>query len=295
MIKAGLVTVLFNADDVLDDFFKSLSIQSFKNYVLYIIDNSPSAATDKLIAHLSRRYQISNYIHIKNPENYGVAKGNNQGIELALRDGADYVILLNNDIAFVQPLLLEQLISTAVKKGEDIIIPKIYYYGTRKLWMAGGAFIHYKGTSATIGDKEEDNGQYNADRYVDYAPTCFMLCSKKVFDVAGLMDERYFVYYDDNDFVFRAKKRGFSIYYLHALEVFHKVSISTGGAESLFSIYYLNRNRILFIRKHYKFPLKQIALMHMMLTKGIRHFSYDKARKKQLIKAVKDGFSISVN
>jgi len=291
----GLVTVLFNANDVLEDFFKSISIQSLKSYILYLIDNSPSPETDQLIDELSKRYPLTSCVHIKNPENYGVAKANNQGIELALQTGADFVLLLNNDISICQPILLEQMMDKAVKSNEHIIVPKILYYGTRKIWMAGGVFIHYKGTSETTGDKEEDSGQYNTPGYVDYAPTCFMLCSKKLFDVIGFMDERYFVYYDDNDFIFRARKEGFKIFYMPTVELFHKVSVSTGGAESLFSIYYLNRNRIYFIRKHYKFPLKQIALMYMMLTKGIRYILYNTERKQQLLKAIKNGLKMEVS
>ena len=292
MTKLGLVTVLFNANEVLEDFVKSISIQSFKNYVLYFIDNTPSEETDQLIAQLNGRYPLSAYKHIKNPQNYGVAKANNQGIEIALQAGADYVLLLNNDIAISQPFLLQQMVNKATESREDIIVPKILYYGTRKIWLAGGNFLHYKGTSQTIGDKEIDCGQYDNAGYTDYAPTCFMLCSKKVFADTGLMDERYFVYYDDNDFIFRAKNKGFKIFYMPSIEVFHKVSFSTGGAESLFSIYYLNRNRIYFIRKHFTFPLKHIALMHMMITKGIRYLFYSAERKHQLLKAVKNGFEM---
>lgn len=294
MAKLGLVTVLFNANGVLEDFFKSISIQSFKNYVLYFIDNTPSEETDQLIAQLSRLYPLPAYEHIKNPENYGVAKANNQGIQLALQAGADYVLLLNNDIAISQPFLLQQMTDKAIESNEDIIVPKILYYGTRKIWLGGGVFIHYKGTSRTIGDKETDIGQYDTPEYTDYAPTCFMLCSKKLFAATGLMDERYFVYYDDNDFIFRAKNKGFKIFYMPSIEVFHKVSISTGGAESLFSIYYLNRNRIYFIRKHFKFPLKQIALVHMMITKTIRYMLYSAERKQELLKGVRNGFKMSI-
>ncbi len=116
MAKVGLVTVLYKSDNVLDDFFKSLSIQSFSNYHLYLIDNSPSHQTDNLIAQLIKKYPIKGYTHIKNIENYGVAKGNNQGIELSLQNNADFVILLNNDIDFTQSFLLDEMVNCAVKK-----------------------------------------------------------------------------------------------------------------------------------------------------------------------------------
>ncbi len=295
MAKVGLVTVLYKSDDVLHDFFKSLSIQTFGDYHLYLIDNSPSAETDSLIAVLLKKYPVSAYTHIKNPQNFGVAKGNNQGIELSLQNNADFVLLLNNDIDFVQQLLLEEMLNCAEKRNEDIVIPKILYHGTRKIWMAGGKFIHYKGTSATYGDMQEDAEAYNKPGYVDYAPTCFMLISRNVFNTIGLMDEKYFVYYDDNDFVIRAINNGFKIYFLPQIEVFHKVSFSTGGSESLFSIYYLNRNRVYFIRKNYTFPIKQIALSHALLTKAIRYFIfYGKDKKRELLKAFKDGFAMDL-
>ncbi|HZY39327.1 MAG TPA: glycosyltransferase family 2 protein [Mucilaginibacter sp.] len=295
MAKIGLVTVLFKSDNVLEDFFKSLSQQSFKNYHLYLIDNSPSDETDNLITLLSAKYPIPGHTHIKNAKNEGVASGNNQGIKLALQNNSDYVLLLNNDIDFPQTFLLEDMVTCASQKNEDIIIPKILYYGTRKIWMAGGKNFKYKGYVSHIGYNEDDKGQHNTARYFEYAPTCFMLLSRKVFDVAGFMDENYFVYYDDTDFIIRAIKRGFKIYFLPKLEVFHKVSFSTGGGESLFSIYYLNRNRVYFIRKNYSFPVKQIALCHTILTRIARYSIYKKDQKRELLKGVKDGFALRLN
>jgi len=72
-----------------------------------------------------------------------------------------------------------------------------------------------------------------------------------VFERIGLMDERYFVYYDDTDFVFRCLKHGLRLVYQGSAELRHKVSSSTGGGGSDFSIYYYNRNRLFFIRKNY--------------------------------------------
>jgi GT2 family glycosyltransferase len=290
MAILGLVTVLYNSDDVLDDFFRSLSVQTFTDYHLYLIDNSPSPATDELLDYLGKKYPIPQYTHIKNGGNYGVAKGNNQGTQLALEAGCEYVILLNNDIEFPQPLLLEELVNCAVEQNEEIIFPKVMYYGTRKLQVAGGKFIHYKGVSIGFGLYHEDSEYDSKAGHFDYAPTCFMLISRKVFETIGYMDERYFVYGDDDDFVYRAIKHGFKLYFMPQLEIFHKASFSTGGHESLFSIYQMNRNRLYFIKKHYSFPLKHIALSHAIVTKSIRYaFYYDKDRRKALLRGFKDG------
>jgi GT2 family glycosyltransferase len=290
MKKIGLVTVLYKSDEVLEDFIKSISVQSFKNYHLYIIDNSPSDETDFLLDTLIAKYPVNGFSHIKNPSNYGVAQGNNQGIKLSLENDCDYILLLNNDIDFPNVHLFEEMINCAVARGEDLIIPKILYYGTRKIWLAGGKIHKFRGYASHVGYNEDDSGRHNNDGYFEYAPTCFMLISRKVFDAIGFMDENYFVYCDDSDFILRAVNKGFRIYYMPSIEVFHKVSFSTGGAMSLFSIYYLNRNRVYFIRKNYSFPVKHIALAHTIVTRMIRFLMYKKGEKKELFRAVKDGF-----
>ncbi|MGZ3776092.1 MAG: glycosyltransferase family 2 protein [Mucilaginibacter sp.] len=290
MAILGLVTVLYNSDDVLDDFFRSLSIQTFTDYHLYMIDNSPSEKTDEIVKRLTKKYAIPAYTHVKNEGNFGVAKGNNQGIKLSLEAGCDYVILLNNDIEFTQPNLLHDLVTCAVEQKEEIVFPKVMYYGTRKIQVAGGKFILYKGTTIGFGLYEQDSERYSKSGHFDYAPTCFMLISRKVFEAIGYMDEKYFVYWDDDDFVYRAITHGFKLYFLAHLEIFHKASFSTGGHESLFSVYQLNRNRLYFIRKNFKFPLKQVALSHALLTKGIQYlFYYNKEKRKALKKAFNDG------
>jgi GT2 family glycosyltransferase len=293
--KLGLVTVLYKSDDVLEGFFKSLSLQDFKTYHLYIIDNSPSSITDQLIGELSVKYPIPGFTHIKNDNNVGVAKGNNQGIELALSNDSEFILLLNNDIEFYQKSLLDEMVKCAIETRENIIIPKIFYYNTRTIWMAGGKLLKNKAITTHVGFNEEDLPKYNNSAYYDYAPTCFMLISKKVFDTIGLMDEKYFVYYDDTDFITRAINKSFKIFYMPSLEVFHKVSSSTGGGESLFSIYYLNRNRFYFINKNLAFPNKQLSLIYSFVTRGLIYLGYRKNERKELIRAIKDGLNISTD
>ncbi len=288
--KIGLVTVLYNSIEVLEDFFQSLYNQSYKNYILYIIDNSPNDDTLNEAIKLSNKFNI-NSIFINNNDNLGVAKGNNQGIEKALQNGCEYVLLLNNDIVFNKSTV-ENLITYTLINNIDIIVPKIYYHNTNKLWMAGGYISNIKGTTPHRGEFEEDKGQYENIEEINYAPTCFMLISKKVFERVGLMDEKYFVYYDDSDFIYRTNKEGFKIVYFPNATVYHKVSISTGGSESLFSIYYVNRNRLYFIRKNFSFMYKNISLFYFFFTRFIKYFSFNKEQRKTLLKGIFDSFKM---
>lgn len=290
--KIALVTVLFNSNDVLEGFFRSLSIQTFQDFHLFIIDNTPSESTDIILNNLSEQYDIKYKTHIKNSENIGVARGNNQGINKSLEGNYDYTLLLNNDIEFYQIDLLKSLYTYAFESKETLVVPKILYFDTKKIWMAGGIMEHLKGTNIHVGDRQDDLPDFNVPKYFDYAPTCFMLINNNVFRQIGIMDEKYFVYYDDVDFIFRAFKNGHKVAYFPQSTVFHKVSSSTGGSESLFSIYYSNRNRIYFLRKNYRGIKFAIPFAFTLITRLIKFLSYNTKQKSKLYHAVIDGLKM---
>lgn len=285
--KIGLVTVLYNSVEVLEGFFQSLSKQTFKNFILYVIDNSPNDDALNEAKKLATFYNIPSEF-INNNANLGVAKGNNQGIELSLKNNCDYVLLLNNDIEFPENTIFDML-KYAEEKNESIIVPKIYYYGTNKLWMAGGHISKWKGTTVHRGDKEEDIGQYNKIEYTNYGPTCFMLIHKDIFKTVGRMDEKYFVYYDDTDFIWRANKLGYKIVYFPKSIVNHKVSFSTGGGESLFSIYYMHRNRVIFICNNLSLFFIFTSFSYVILSRIYKYFYSTKEEYRTILKGLYDG------
>lgn len=291
MGKIGLVTVLYKSDDVLKDFFKSISFQTHRDYVLYLIDNSANDVTNNLIEQYLKQYPVTSCIHIKNKGNEGVAAGNNTGIHLALKDGCSHVLLLNNDIELEQDFVFERMLLLSQK--EDIIVPKIYYYSDRKVWMAGGYMDKPRALGVHYGMDKEDGPEFNSPKHITYAPTCFMLIKKEVFDKIGFMDEKYFAYYDDTDFVFRAIEAGVKMFYDPTLYVLHKVS-SSAGTNSPFYVYYSNRNKIYFIRKNFKGINKYFSILYTFLARAVFYFRYDKTRKKKLIEGLRDGFKITV-
>lgn len=288
--KIGLVTVLYNGQEVLEGFFESLSKQTYKNYILYVIDNSPDDIALDEAKKLARHYNVSTEF-INNNANLGVAKGNNQGIKESLKSDCDYVLLLNNDIEF-DSSTIKDMVDYAVTNDESMIVSKIYYYGTNKIWMAGGYISKLRGIPTHRGDGKEDHGQYDTIKYVNYAPTCFMLIKCEVFKHVGLMDEKYFVYYDDTDFVWRSNEMGYKIVYYPKSVVHHNVSFSTGGGEGLFSIYYSTRNRIYFIRKNFNLFYKFISLSFFYITRVVKYFLYNSEQKKSFLNGLKDGWTI---
>lgn len=286
MAKIGLVTVLFKSDEVLDGFFKSVSKQTHKDYILYLVDNSVNDQSDKVIADCLVAHPVTAHKHIKNTDNIGVALGNNIGIQEALKDGCSHVLILNNDIeidqetAFASQLLLSE-------KGEKIIVPKIYY-PDRTIWMAGGEMNKWRALGLHYGFNKPDAEEYNVAKYITYAPTCYMLVERSVFDKIGLMDEKYFAYYDDTDFVFRACVAGYKLYYDPSVTIVHKVSHSSGG-DSTFYIYYSNRNKLYFIRKNFSGFQKYFAIGYTFITRIFFWLRFTKEQRKKLVQALREG------
>ena len=124
-VKTGLVTVLFNSASVLPGVFESLSKQKMQDYWLFIIDNSLDDRSYAKAQELIKQYDFKNVTLIHNTSNVGVAAANNQGINLSLEMGCEYVLLLNNDIEFNNPDLLGEMLTLADVRQERMIVPKI--------------------------------------------------------------------------------------------------------------------------------------------------------------------------
>jgi hypothetical protein len=254
----GVVTVTFNSGKVLEPFLTSLLNQTHVGFTLYVVDNASKDET-KAILRQSRDERI---VLILNEDNLGVATGNNQGIKAALADGCSHVLLLNNDTEF-GPGLLAGLLSAMTTSRADMVVPKMMFFEPRDhIWCAGGAFNKLRGyTARHLGEGELDQGQCDHSMAIEYCPTCCMLINASVFDKIGLMDEAYFVYWDDSDFCFRAQAAGLRLFYEYSLVLYHKVSALTGGNATSFSQRYYTRNKVYFLLKN----LGWSGLHHLVL------------------------------
>ncbi len=244
--RVGIVTVTYNSGTVLPDFLRSLAAQTHGDYHLFAVDN---ASRDDSCAQLEA-YTGSPRSILRNAENVGVAAGNNQGIQAALDAGCTHVLLLNNDVWFA-PDMIDGLLEGLERHQCALTVPLMYYADpVEMVWCAGGTFREDRGLLPVhFGKDEIDTGQFAAARPITYAPTCCTMIKREVFEQIGLMDERFFVYSDDLDFMYRALRAGLVTYYVPQVKLWHKVSSLT-GAESPFSQRYMARNRAFFIRKH---------------------------------------------
>lgn len=290
--KIGIVTVLFKSETVLADFFSSLKIQTYQNFVLYIVDNKSPDNSLNIAKQLAGKNSFQTFI-IENDDNYGVAKGNNIGIRRALENECDMILLSNNDITLT-PTSIEALLNGIEAKKASLAVPKIYFYGTNQIWLAGGRFLKFNGWTEHTGFHKEDKGQYDQCKCITYAPTCFMLIRKEVFSKIGFMDDVYFVYWDDTDFVYRAIKQNLTLWYVPQSIVNHKESTSTGaGVMSDFSLYYQYRNLIYFSLKNYSGLFALYVIMFNISTHLFKRiFTFPYPKWKLGIKAYKEGFKL---
>ena len=255
MDKIGLVTITYNSSNVLQDFLNCVWEQTHNNLVLYVIDNASKDATCSILRmETDPRLRI-----IKNTLNYGVAKANNQGIKSAISDGCDQVLIINNDVKF-EANLIQKLLQVQFERSCSLVVPKMMYFDKPDhIWYAGSCFIKRKGyLPLHRGMKILDQGQYNEVVEVEYAPTCCLLVRKEVFRDIGMMDEKYFVYFDDTDFSYRVwKDRRHKIFYFPDVKFYHKVGSLTNSFNKEddriyrgdFFIQQTTRNHVYFLKK----------------------------------------------
>lgn len=281
--KVGIVLVNYNGEKFQNDCIRTLKKSTYNNYEIIVVDNNSTDNSIKLL-----REEFPNTVIIETGENTGVARGNNIGIKHALENKCEYVLLLNNDTE-VDKEMLKKMVDKADQ--ETLVTCKMYYHDPDNLiWCAGGEIKWSKGTTLHYGEGKYDEFQFNESKYVEYTPTCCLLVHRSVFENIGLMDEKYFMYYDDTDFCVRVNRAGFKIWYEASALLWHKVSSSSGGSESPTSIYYGNRNRLYFIDKFYNRKLTVTSFY--FLSRSIKFLSMQsRQQRKALVQSIKDYYS----
>ncbi|HIJ80480.1 MAG TPA: glycosyltransferase family 2 protein [Desulfuromonadales bacterium] len=218
---------------------------SYGCYRILIVDNGSTDGSEEAL-----RKQFPGITIIQTGENLGYAGGNNIGVDHAIREGAEYVWLLNNDTV-VDPDALTMLVAAAeANRDAGILGSKIYYYGRENLlWFAGGWIRYEDGCSGHYGENTHDEGQFDELRDVDYITGCSLMITRRAVMETGLMDPRYFLLFEETDWNERVKAKGMRVLYVPGSKVWHKISQSLGERSPLYN-YYLYRNCMLFTVKH---------------------------------------------
>lgn len=255
---------------------------TYSNFRILIVDNGSSDGSESIL-----RGRFPNIEFIQTAENLGFAGGNNVGMRYALEHDADYVWLLNNDTV-VDPAALSELVKVADKKATTAIVgSKIYYfYEPNKIWFAGGNWRKNKLFASHRGDGEIDFGQYDEVCEVDYITGCSLLIKSSVIKEVGMMDESYFLYWEEVDWNATVFKKGRKILYVPSSLVWHKISASIKNQTHIQAYYYI-RNALLFFQKH---EPKRLLPLFINIVLNVRSL-YQSGRKdmaNSYIKGVRD-------
>ncbi|HET9476073.1 MAG TPA: glycosyltransferase family 2 protein [Dehalococcoidia bacterium] len=204
---------------------------------------------------------------IRNPVNLGFAGGMNVGIRRALESGAEYLLLLNNDVT-VEPGYLTAMVAAAGNHADlAAACPKAYFRDPPDvIYSTGGSVNLWTGTARQIGRGQRDRGQFDREDVREYADGLCMLIPAAAMETVGALDEEYFTYWEETDWCFRARKKGLRCYYVPAAKVWHKAERSLSSTDEFH--YHYQRNALLFVRKRGNLMQAVTALLTHLLVYG---------------------------
>jgi len=278
----SIVSVNYDQPQVTCEMLESLRLVTYSNFEILIVDNASPTKSPDIIKEKYPEVQL-----IVSEKNLGFAGGNNIAIK---QTKGDYILLLNNDTE-VKPDFLESLVELMESdKKIGIASSKIlYFYEDNMIQYAGIAALNpITSRGESDGDKEIDNGQYNEVKETYYPHGACMMIRKSVVEEIGLLYEGYFLYYEEYDFADRVRQAGYKIYFQPNSCILHKESISTGKNSPL-KTYYLNRNRVLFLRRNshgITFLLAMIFFFMISLPKNTIKYLFNKKHLSALYRGV---------
>lgn len=205
---------------------------------------------------------FKNYNVLANKNNLGFAAGNNEGMKYALKNNADYIILLNNDTYVDRDLVSELIKPFEGDKKVGAVSPLIYFakgyefhrqkYKKSELgkviWAAGGKLDWANVFGKNDKVDEVDIGKLK-QKEIEFATGACVAYSSNALKKTGLFDEKYFMYYEDVDLSVRLKNKGFKLVFSPKAVLWHKVAQSSGIGSGL-NDYFIARNRMYFGMKY---------------------------------------------
>jgi GT2 family glycosyltransferase len=280
MKKVSIVTVNFNQPIVTEELLNSISTTcNYPNLEIIVVDNG---SRENFVPQWTERFPHVRFL--RSSVNLGFAGGNNLGIQEA---AGDYLFLVNNDTEFTAGLVEKLAAVLDSNPAIGMVSPKIRYHTDKSLIQYAGFTPMDFNTARNkcIGLMEEDKGQYdNTTGPTGFAHGAAMMVKKEAVEKAGLMAENFFLYYEEMDWCERIKQQGYQIWIEPKALIYHKESVSVGKKSAL-KEFFMNRNRILFIRRNAPFLSRLIFYCHFCLLVTPRNIlNYLKEQRTDLVK-----------
>ena len=201
------------------------------------------------------------------PANLGFVRGNNAGIRAV--DGANDVLLLNNDVEVRQDGWVDALRRTAYSAPDVGVVGCRLVLPDGRLLHAGTFILPDTCWGQQIGALESDTNQYGFDRDVEGIVFACAFLKRETIETVGLLAEDFESYFEDTDYCLRASKAGLRTVLCGGVTLVHDEHGSTNGSPELFSSIFLKSQAT--FRKKWKAAL-QSRYRHAVLFQSIMNF-----------------------
>ena len=276
--KVSIIVLNYNGKDFIKKTLMSVFNLNYPNFETILVDN---ASVDGSLEML--RGFFPNLLIIKNNVNKGFSGGNNEGIKYVLERKADFILLLNYDTEVEKSFLTNLIFSAQKSEKIGLVSPIIFSKNSSKIWFSGGKIDWMR--MKTIHEREKRTHDYAKS---DYLTGCSLLIKTEVFKKIGLLDEDYFLYWEDADFSVRAKKAGYDLVVSSKSRIFHfEKSENKENKEN--KIYWLILSGLIFFQKNAYFWQK-IWLKPYILARKTKNYFDLKKEKNTLAKIVKKAY-----
>ncbi|MDO8240570.1 MAG: glycosyltransferase family 2 protein [Candidatus Moranbacteria bacterium] len=241
--KVFVIILNYNGKDVIKKCLTSVFKLDYPNLEVVLVDNNSADGSLEMA-----KAAFSKINFIKNEENLGFGAGNNIGIRFALERMADFVLLLNNDTEVDKDFLTKLIEVAQADEKIGVLSPVIFDGNSKQIWFAGGKIDWLRMRTRHL-QKAQTEDYYDSD----FITGCSMLVRAEVFKQIGLLDEDFFLYWEDADFSVRVKKAGFKNVVVSGSWIYHFEKSEQAKSNK---IYWLVISGLIFFKKNTPFWLK---------------------------------------
>jgi len=264
MTHSPSVFIVVLSNNRLDDTLAclaSISQNNYKNCRVISLVNDPRAGFAETIQQKYPEVQIISLF-----ENLGYAGNNNIGIKASMKQGADWIFILNDDT-----VLHPSCISSLVEVGESdpaigIVGPMVYHFDEPDIIQSAGGRLGWNWQSMHLDMNQPDTGQYLSARQVDWISGCAILVRRGLVEQVGALDPDYYLYWEEMEWSIRATRAGWKVFHVPGAKLWHR-GVKRDYEPRPYVTYYMTRNYLHTLVKHRApFLVRVSALTYVLRT-----------------------------